>query len=143
MSTIRRSQPVAINTNLATGVRYGIASLHSLEDDIWDIFLDEGTNVSQGEAFKEWRLDNPDTDEQEFYDFYESDDDTYELEYEKEGLKLAMSTLGGAYNVWVFESPHTTLCGMCSPCCPNAGDLNSEGNVLAYTLPADWFRTND
>lgn len=50
-------------------------------------------------------------------------------------------------NVRVVESCHYTLCRMCSPCCPNQGDLDSEyhelDSVYAYCPPPDeWDHGN-
>ena len=136
------------NTNPETGIRYGVVSLQSLEDWVFDEFIGNGTNLSFQRFEKDWRKQNPDADDadwEEFNDRYEGDEDSYELETE-DGLKLGLSTLGGAYNVWVFESPFTDLYSECSPCCPNAGDINSPDpkyGVKTYTLPPDWFREDE
>lgn len=121
------------NTNLATGVRFGVASLASLEDWVFEEFLNDGTNLSYEAALADFDGDPDDFE-------YEGDEDSYELELEKDGLKLGLSTLGGAYNVWVYESPHVAPHALCSPCCPNAGDINSVGGFDCYTLPDEWFR---
>jgi hypothetical protein len=39
-----------------------------------------------------------------------------------------------------LKSPYYTLCGPCSPCVPNAGDLTSTNGVLpSYCLGPEWF----
>jgi hypothetical protein len=140
------------NINPKTGIAYGVVSLNSLQDWVFEHFVNHGENVSQkarhDEFRKEWAQNNPDLDEtspefcdaeQEFCDNDQSEDDTYSLETH-DGMVLGLSTLGGAYLVWVFQSPHVNEnCAYCSPCCPNAGDLDNTGNYQAYTLPADWF----
>ena len=119
-----------VNVNPETKIRYGIVSLRSLHDEVFAIFENEGTNISYEAALKEFDGD--------FDDFeYEGDEDSYELEIE--GLKLGLSTLGGAYNVWVFESPKVANHALCSPCCPNAGNIDVPGDFECYTLPDDWF----
>ena len=140
------------NTNPETGIRYGVVSLNSLEAWVFDEFYNGGTNVSFENYMKEAKTEfvNDNGRAEDWEDFgedtaseqYESDEDTYELET-LDGLKLGMSTLGGAYLVWVFESPHTAEHGLCSPCCPNAGDLDSVGDFTCYTLPPDWFSVDD
>lgn len=125
------------NVNPETGIRYGVVSLNSLAEWVFDEFFQSGVNLSYQAALDEWISEGNDPDSEDFE--YESDEDTYELET-SDGLKLGLSTLGGAYNVWVLESPHTVRCGLCSPCCPNAGNLDSYGEFVAYTLPPEWFR---
>ena len=119
------------NTNPTTGVRYGLVALRSLEDWVFEEFVYQGENLSYNAALNEF---DGDLDNFE----YEGDEDTYELEIY--GMKLGLSTLGGAYNVWVFESPHTAEHALCSPCVPNAGNIDSPGDFVCYTLPAEWFR---
>jgi hypothetical protein len=135
---------MAPNTNPETGIRYGVVSLHSLEDWVWDEFFQSGTNLTYQACLEEWRSENPDADEDEFNDSYEGEEECYEL-VTSEGLKLGLSYLGGAGLVWVYESPHKTTARLCSPCCPNAGDLDNRtpGGVECYTLPEDWFRSNE
>jgi len=42
--------------------------------------------------------------------------------------------------ILVLKSPYYTLCGPCSPCVPNAGDLTSiHGNLMTYCLGPEWF----
>lgn len=67
------------------------------------------------------------------------------VEFEYEGVHGRTSWLGGALNLWIFESPHTGLYEECSPCVPGAGNLDQpdpEG-VLAYDVPADWRTDHD
>jgi hypothetical protein len=129
-----------VNTNPETGVRYGIVSLNSLKDWVFDEFFNCGTNISHEAAIAEWIAEGNDPDVDEFD--YESDDDTYELEID--GMKLGLSTLGGAYNVWVYESPvFNNAVALCSPCIPNAGNLDTEGGFSCYTLPESWFEDEE
>ena len=122
------------NVNPETGIRYGIVSLNSLADWVSDEFFQNGVNDSFESALAEWESEGNDPDE---FD-YEGDEDSYSLET-PEGLKLGLSTLGGAYNVWVFESPHVANHGLCSPCVPNCGNIDTPGDFECYTLPAEWF----
>lgn len=67
------------------------------------------------------------------------------IEFEYEGVKGRTSWLGGACNLWIFESPHTGLYQECSPCVPGAGNLNQPDpdGVLTYDVPADWRTDHD
>lgn len=62
------------------------------------------------------------------------------IEFEYEGVKGRTSWLGGALNLWIFESPILGMYRVCSPCVPNAGNLDQpfEWGVLTYDVPADW-----
>ena len=131
------------NINPETGIRYGVVSLNSLADWAFDEFFYSGTNETSDAAFREWKAENPDADEsaeQEFWDMYQGEEEEYSLE--TDGMNLAISYLGGAALVWVFQSPHTTTARECSPCVPNAGDLDSQesGGFECYTLPKEWVK---
>ena len=58
-----------------------------------------------------------------------------------EGVRYEISWLGGAPLLWVLESPVISKARLCSPCCPNAGDLNSldDDGYECYGIPADWY----
>ena len=132
------------NINLETGIPYGVVSLNGLEDWVFDEFLANGRNLSEEAALEDWRAENPDADEedeQEFWDYLCIEEPEFELSVPEEGLKLGLSYLGGAPLVWVFESPYTSGCRPCSPCCPGAGDLDSkdEDGMVAYDLPPEWY----
>jgi hypothetical protein len=80
-------------------------------------------------------------------DDYQAEETEYSYEYEcdttngkgKGKVKLLVGWLGGSPLIWVLESPYVVGCRQCSPCVPNAGDLNSpdEGGSDAYCLPPD------
>lgn len=132
------------NTDTETGVKYGVVALDSLANWVFDEFFYHGRNLSSDGAFQDaiaYDGLDPDDDEQvqEFWDSYQADEEEYALEID--GMKLELSYLGGAPLVWVFKSPHTTECRECSPCCPLAGDLDSQdpGGFTTYTLPKEWF----
>ena len=58
-----------------------------------------------------------------------------------EGVRYEISWLGGAPLLWVFESPVISKARLCSPCCPNAGDLDSldDDGYECYGIPEDWY----
>ena len=74
--------------------------------------------------------------EEEEYDHTETTPDgkvSYHLGY-----------LGGAPLVWILESPYVTQAPHCSPCVPNAGDLDNMGSgAYCYCPPPDAFNSDD
>ena len=139
------------NINPDTGIRYGVVSLNTLADWVWDEFFTSGTNLTAKEAESDYLAEfqtehgrEPgDEDWQEFWDGYEADEECYSLE--TDGMRLELSYLGGAAIVFVLESPHIGQARECSPCVPNAGDLDNRelGGFDCYSLPDEWFRTAD
>lgn len=68
-----------------------------------------------------------------------------EYEYEENGNQYLLSYLGGAPLIWAIKTSNiVNVQSLCSPCVPNAGDLNSglvssgEG-YECYGLPEDCF----
>lgn len=145
------------NVHPETGVRYGTVYLNSLADWVFDEFLHNGEDLSYKSAkedfeqsFRAYFEGDPDDlddalDEalDRFNDEYMSEESNYRLV--QDGLELELTYLGGAPLVWVLKSPHTTRVRLCSPCAPNAGDLDApdENGVEAYTLPTEWFRQDN
>lgn len=135
------------NVNPETGVRYGVVALASLQDWVFEEFFNDGVNQSMEDAVLEWESEHPDFDEDEkqtFIDYLDIEEATYVLV--KDDMQLMMSYLGGAPLVWVIKSPHRTSTRLCSPCVPNAGDLDAKdkggcegGFFECYDLPADWY----
>lgn len=77
--------------------------------------------------------------EQKFNDDYQPDEPIHEGEHE--GVKYRTSWLGGALNVYIFESPFVTETAReCSLCVPNAGNLDQvgQGSYQCYDVPASW-----
>lgn len=87
------------------------------------------------------------------------------IEGEHEGVKYRIAWLGGAPLLWVLDGPLGYCDRLCSPCVPNAADLDSgfigqtreatparyhdrilqtlqEGS-LCYVVPPDWPRKED
>ncbi len=132
------------NTNTETGIRFGVVSFNSLASWVWDEFYASGTNESEAEALREWEAENPEageTDTQVFCDSLEIEEPAWSLE--TDGMKLGISWLGGAPLLWVYESPHRAAVSLCSPCIPNAGNLDCKvplGEGFAcYDIPAEWY----
>lgn len=75
------------------------------------------------------------------------------IEGELDGVKYRISWLGGAPLLWVLEGPLGFAERLCSPCVPNAADLDSgfilEGefndaqhgqDYPCYAVPKEWLR---
>lgn len=147
------------NTNPETGIRYGTIYLNHLDGDTADWLFTEGTNVSEEEAYKDAEIEiraevaaeiesgefddeNNDLENEVNWRMQNWSDncqiDEPYIEGESEGVKYGISWLGGAPLLWVYKSPHITKHGLCSPCVPNAGDLESEGDYECYDVPTGW-----
>lgn len=163
------------NIHPTTGIRYGVISGDSLHpevlDDMYLLASDSVSDALEAErrseltkalitAVKEllphvpvdatdvadlvdqqidWEAENIPTH------YFEPD---AEIEYE--GYKLRYCYLGGAPIVFVLEGPTVVYANaLCSPCVPNAADLDSgfsdEGGdgYLCYGVPEDWLDKED
>lgn len=164
------------------GIAYGVVSMNSLQEWVFDEFFHSGVNVTEleiaedfdanweaeeNQAYIEWQAENPgytakaeenweaerediDAARERFFETLEIEEPSYTLET-AEGLQLALGWLGGAPLVWVIDSPETTVAPACSPCVPNAGDLDNRAprgshdfaGVICFDLPADWYLPSD
>lgn len=90
----------------------------STADDIVETLLDSGLN-----------------------DSYECDESRYSYKYNSPHgkVRIVTSYLGGAPLIYVIESPYVAECRMCSPCVPNAGDLDNltADGSYTYCLPPE------
>lgn len=66
--------------------------------------------------------------------FAETKDGIFEIDPEAEYSAIVWSPY-----TQVVRSKHTKRCGLCSPCFPGQGDLDSEGEFLTYDLPPDVY----
>lgn len=166
------------NTNPITGIRYGAIAFHNIDPDLGqELWYTYGKDVSYEAACEELRgeiqhevedeVERGDLDEDDAVPEIESryerraeeiqiDEPTIEGEYD--GVKYYISWLGGAPLLWVFDGPIGHARTMCSPCVPNAADLDSgyymEGEPFdpveewghfgfeCYVVPRDWLRTD-
>ena len=140
------------NVNLETGIRFGVISSNNINQGIFNDIFDMAWGIFSQECFdkalEEYKLYNPENAEDEeklddferdYFDNFEPDEISAELEFD--GLNLWLTTLGGAYVIYVLKSPYITRARLCSPCCPNAGNLDEIdlGNGFeCYDVPPDW-----
>lgn len=125
-NTLSQLYDLLVNIDQETGIRYGVVLLHHLEDSIIDrLMIDENmTNA-------------PDFNLEDGFEW--PDEPEYEGEYG--GVKYQIFYLGGAPHLMVLHSPHIVKARLCSPCIPNAGDLDSldDSGCDTYGVPADWY----
>ena len=129
------------NIDSKNGVRYGVMSFNSLDNDTANDLYFQATGLVFQKRFEQLAKERPDLDEYELeceLECCEFVPDGTPFEYE--GLTVGVSLLGGAPMLWVYKSPHTTKARLCSPCVPNAGDLDNtdEDGYETYTVPDDW-----
>jgi hypothetical protein len=71
------------------------------------------------------------------------DDDMHEYTYDNGSTQYLLTCFGGAPLAYVIKSTHVAYTKVCSPCVPNAGDLDSpaekitDRGVFCYCPPAD------
>ena len=134
---------ITTNMNLKTGIRYGVIPLNFIDAQIWyDSSEPEYlyhcpncyTYLKKGQDAKRCPNCYKTIDAEMDFDFIEPSG----FYYKQDGYQLWQSA--DDMDLWVFKSPFTTTCGLCSPCAPNAGYLLLQpGSYKTYCLGADWF----
>lgn len=109
------------NIDTATGIRYGVISMHSV-----------GQALYEAQEFE--------------YDYEVGEGDSDDLAFaeptgwhvDQDGHKITDCLDNDAM---VMKSPYYTFAPFCSPCVPGAGDLNNarESGVKTYCLGHNWF----
>jgi hypothetical protein len=138
-----------VNTNPNTGIRYGVISAYNVKPEIIDQIQLCGYDLHYHHALQDLdhalAMDEIDeTDYETELEILEGswEDDEPVHEFEIDGVVGRTGWLGGAMFLWIFDSPHTTYRGLCSPCVQNCVDLdsnfNDEGGWLGYDIPQDW-----
>lgn len=153
--------------------RVGVISANSLYDDLYQDCLDHGIDLSwldfRDETLDRLRAENPDMDETDLDELLDSEtqdacfdshqfllgawvkvNGQYEIDKTGKSGSYALTYNTETNTVCVEWSELTTPCRNTSPCYVMAdgsgpcGDLDSKGDeVIAYTLPADMFRSDD
>ena len=143
------------NTDLKTGIRYGVISQHSVGEawyDNADPDYGEPTCPKCGERAEEYESNVAAEYNRGIgcadlmcepcayaFDSCEAyPDEARGYSYEADGYQLTscLST-----DIMVLLSPYYTLAQFCSPCVPGAGNLDSamDEGVKTYCLGHDWF----
>lgn len=160
------------NINAETGIRYGVISAASIDPEIIDMIEMNGDNLSAHAALEQIRINvneacNAGTVTEEDFDaevdrrmseWHEgAEEEVYRfVEYGDDGLidvEIHTGWLGGARHLFVIRSPYMCFAAPCSPCVPNAGNLDDrrvlaeDGQtvdaVACYDVPPDWRVTED
>lgn len=126
------------NINNETGIRYGVISMNSVSQEALDIGGSNWEDLTYQACKREAEFE-PDYDEDEFNDHYMGDGDTdwafKDSEYEMESCLTN--------DLMILKSPYYTFSRLCSPCVPNAGDLNSDADeetgYKTYCLGREFF----
>jgi hypothetical protein len=147
------------NINPETGIAYGYISARALDDFLVTELLDNGTDLDAKNAHDEWHeskiewllesgqcetrdeaVDEADSLSDGFWENYQCDEPI--VQGVKDSVTYCSSWLGGALNFYIFHSPHVTdKARACSPCVPNAGNLDDmTGDYTCYDVPAGWRR---
>lgn len=150
---------MATNINPDTGVRYGVISTRNIDQDVLDTIFQNGTDLSYAEAEEEIRrdveadvragkdilLDDVDMEVQSRMEHYQCEEPVVRYVLTDDAGQptlevLTDPTMGGAQLLWVFKSPYRTKARLCSPCIPNAGDLDNldPDGEECYDVPPDW-----
>lgn len=139
----------------------GVVDVSKLADWFWDEVCGGGINLTEEAARQDFIAEYesvndtyPIGDAWDDY-VYEADEEEYLIggwemvkgKYQPvngEGFSAIVQWLGGAPIVTVVAgSYYTTVCSMCSPCCPGQADLDSgyhEGGYACYSLPSEFYR---
>ncbi len=104
-----------INIDLKTGIRYGVINQNKVM--YW---------AEESKPYYDPNLTEEELDMAEPWSWFISNDE-YQAESDSYG------------DIFITKSPYYTLCALCSPCAPGAGDLTAEGNKKAYCFGHDWF----
>lgn len=132
---------------------YGVIQQNSLDPEVLNRILQEGTSEYQrylqekvGEALDilEGLLDDNDVDAvrdliDELVSDADSDDDSPVHFEDVEGVSGIW--FRNNFTLMITHSDYRTCCRQCSPCYPNAGDLDTpdEYGFDTYAPPADWW----
>lgn len=128
----------AANINAETGIAYGVHKAINLDSYFWDEIFEQ----VEGNYIAELIENNPELEDEEIDLSCTMIEGEFKTEYEGETITGRVSDLGGAHIVFITSSPQTRCVSPCSPCIPNAGDLDSgdvapSDGVECYALPVD------
>jgi hypothetical protein len=134
------------NMNPKTGIHYGVISPHNIspealddivrdsEDTIYEESREEFTNGLIS-VIKEYCEDNylhieeKDIDIDSIIDDWDSSYDNDNHSYHYTDAEYELHVCDDNYGIYVIKSPYYTYTRPCSPCSPNAGDLDNPVQI--------------
>ncbi len=163
--TTRKPEQSIPNFDAQTGCHYGVISYHSVNQDALQDVFDSGENLSYQyavdqvkaslkSALSDYFNDSSwngkpsdladavesafDAIQDGFNDGYQGEDEQFE--YTKDGYRISNSP--SLVCLFIERSEYYTYARGCSPCAPNAGDLdNTDGDIKTYCLGHSWFES--
>lgn len=153
------------NIHPVTGIAYGVINANNLDGDVLHtISFENGIDMDYVDTQADWAkplgfvapVADPGESTYQYYkrvqdelNQFDAEWHTFEQENEDftgtsfcanyEGVDTLYSTEGNT--VMVTYSPHVNKVQQCSPCFPNAGDLDNpdENGIMAYMVPLTWL----
>lgn len=150
---------MTMNVHPETGIPYGVIDARNVQH-LWDAIINHGTN----ERIHDRDEDISDTirdllkdriPEKEIIDVIDDiivrvaeaeghgDDSEDPYRYtDKDGNEFRLSFLGGAPLIWCIKTDTVASASICSPCVPNAGNLDSpsEHGIACYGVPKHYVK---
>lgn len=134
------------NYDEQTSIHYGVISQNSVISEIWESFesVYEIECANCGHVYSDNESANcPKCDIDNHLEFECADSPSYwKWNGEKEYALEYAESLSAFY---VTRSPYYTYAAFCSPCAPNAGDLDAprKKGIKTYCLDASFFESNN
>lgn len=126
-----------VNRSDKTGIHYGAIYANAL-CEWWPDLIDNPDTLIDSEC-NHCALNQKKDSELEF-DCAECELANHIHARSDNGVEYITTTLGGAILFIIVDSPHTGRYSKCSPCVPNAGDLEEpdSNGILTYDVPPEW-----
>lgn len=135
-----------INVNKETGIHFGVISIHSVAPEILNDFQPVYPEIGDIERFpwndytaKEKFEELTEEEKESIYEKLIEEFEPWQWYFKNEDYFLHYDDSG--FGLWVEKSPYVNRVNPCSPCAPNAGDLDSPSSngILTYALPEEFL----
>ena len=128
------------NFNAKTGLPFGVVGINSLNGDVVDEIFSSACDSALDVLLRDWREENPDTDDDVFWDELSDGDWEVSGDFCVDGIHGRLTCLGGGYIAFSYDGPPTNVRSYCSPCVPGAADIDSgDGEISCHGFPSDWL----
>ena len=120
-------------------LEYEAALCEHLKRSLWDVqTLVIGDHLTSDQLVELCEENDIDPDLDYFAENFDCCEPSGTIEHD--GLIITFDWLGGCPLIIVNESPFITFANPCSPCVPNAGDLDNldPDGVKCYNVPENW-----